>query len=154
MPCLGSSQHQHDGPPASAEVADDDHGVPLASAETIELGAPHLTSGNGLCPEPPLGTLEGEVQVRRQERAQHPHVAMTPLDLKIGAHHPPRDRTHLLIGQSAPQPPGHPLAPIAMASILACAEPAGWPCVRTQREHSSGRRVTFTKSTVKLETAC
>jgi hypothetical protein len=60
MPCLGSSQHQHDGPPASAEVADDDHGVPLASAETIELGAPHLTSGNGLCPEPPLGTLEAK----------------------------------------------------------------------------------------------
>jgi hypothetical protein len=111
MPCLGSSQHQHDGPPASAEVADDDHGVPLASAETIELGAPHLTSGNGLCPEPPLGTLEGEVQVRRQERAQHPHIAMAPLDLKIGAHHPPRDRTHLLIGQSAPAAAGSPARP-------------------------------------------
>lgn len=42
-----ASQHQRDGPPAAVGIANDDSRVALAGAETVELGPPDVTGGDG-----------------------------------------------------------------------------------------------------------
>ena len=82
------------------------------------MRAPDVAGGDRRGSRPPLDVFEPEVQVRREERPQHPHVAVPTLDLQVRAHDPTGYRAQLLVGQAAPQPLDHLLTPTAMPSIL------------------------------------